>query len=161
VELDRHLARAVDLEDARRDVAVERELRVGVVVHEDDVVLAAAPHDVLEVVARRDRGGGVVRVVEVQDARAAHHLRRDLVQVDEEVRARPEGVPVRLPAGEQRAALVRVVARLRQDPHGAGLQVREGEVGDPLLRPISGTTSVSGSKRVPKRRSIHAATASR
>jgi hypothetical protein len=36
MELDRDVPRAGDLEDARRDVAVERDLAVGVVVRDDD-----------------------------------------------------------------------------------------------------------------------------
>ena len=55
VKLDRDVARAVDLEDARRHVAVERELGVRVVVDEQNVELAAPRDDALEIVARRDR----------------------------------------------------------------------------------------------------------
>jgi hypothetical protein len=47
VKLDRHLARAVDLEDARRRVAVERELGVRVVVDEENVELATPRDDAL------------------------------------------------------------------------------------------------------------------
>src|SRR5437763_1290218 len=44
VELDRDVARAVDLEDARRHVAVVRHLGVGVVEDEQDVEIAASLH---------------------------------------------------------------------------------------------------------------------
>ena len=41
MELDRAFARAVDLEHARRAIAVEGDLGVGEVVGQDDVVLEA------------------------------------------------------------------------------------------------------------------------
>src|SRR5256712_912015 len=65
VELDRDLLRARDLEDAGRDVAVERDLAVRVVVGDDDVVPAAEGDRALQVIARRDRGGRIVGVVQV------------------------------------------------------------------------------------------------
>jgi hypothetical protein len=82
VELYRDLTCAVDLEDARCNVPVERELRIGIVVDEDDIQRAAACDDSLEIVERCNGGGRVVRIVEVDDARSAEHVVRDLVQLE-------------------------------------------------------------------------------
>ena len=59
---------------------------------------------------------------------------RNLVEIDEEVRARPQRVAIRLAAREQRSALIRVVARLGNDRDAARLEIREREMRDAFLR---------------------------
>ena len=61
VELDGALLGPLGLEDRRRLEAVEAELGVGVVVDDDDVVLAGEVDELLEEVEVDARGGRVVR----------------------------------------------------------------------------------------------------
>src|SRR6185312_45029 len=51
--LERDVTRAVDLENARRPIAIECQLRVRIVIHEQEIQLATAPHDAFEIVERR------------------------------------------------------------------------------------------------------------
>ena len=82
MELDRDLARTIDLENAWRHVTVERKLRIGVVVNQQDVEIAAAGNDVLEIVERRDGCRWIVGIVQVQNPRARQNVARDFVQID-------------------------------------------------------------------------------
>ena len=65
-DLDADVLGARRLQEARRDVAVVGRLRVGVVVDDEDLVLAGELDDALEQPVGRDRAGRVVRVVEEQ-----------------------------------------------------------------------------------------------
>ena len=67
MELDRHLTRTVELQDAARAIPVEAELGVRVVEGEDDVVLPAIPDRLFQVGVGRDGRRGVVRVVQGED----------------------------------------------------------------------------------------------
>src|SRR5205085_2133877 len=102
VEFDRDVTRAVDLEDARRHVAVERHLGVRVVEYEQDVELATFLDDALEIVTRRDRGGGIVGIVEIQDFCASQNVGGNVVEVDEKVGPWTQRVLVDLASREQR-----------------------------------------------------------
>src|SRR4051812_36835203 len=96
MELDRNVPSALDLEDARWDVPVVCYLRIGIVVDKQNIELTTTIDHALEVIGRGDRGGRIVRVVEVKDARVGKHVFRNLVQLDEEIRARPQGIAVEL-----------------------------------------------------------------
>ena len=96
MEFDRDLARARDLEDARRDVPVEGDLAVRVVVSDQDVVALAELDRALEVIARGDRRGRVVGVIEVDELGAPHDVLGNLLHLEQELRARGERVQVRL-----------------------------------------------------------------
>src|SRR5262249_53330326 len=98
-----------------------------------DIELATAGHDMLEIIARRDGGRWIVRIVEIQHARAVQRLARNLAQVDEEIGARTQCVAIRLSAREQRAPLVRVVAWARNDRDAPRLEIREGEMRNAFL----------------------------
>ena len=67
----------------------------------------------------------------------------------------------RLAAGEDDAAPVGLVARVGHDGHVPGITNANGRWASPSLEPMSGSSSALGSTATPKRRSIHAATASR
>ena len=69
VELDRAVERALGREHGRRHVAVEGDVGVGEVVHEDELVLAREVDEPLHQLGRRDRGGRVVREGRDHDAR--------------------------------------------------------------------------------------------
>jgi hypothetical protein len=51
--------------------------------------------DLLEVLHGRDGRRGIVRIVEEEQLRALEHVGGDLVEIDEEVRARRDGIEVR------------------------------------------------------------------
>ena len=67
---------------------VEGHLGIRIVVHEDDVALAALTHHAFEVFHRSNRARGIVRVVEIQQARAREHVGGNLVEFHEEPGAR-------------------------------------------------------------------------
>ena len=115
MELDGDLARTRDLEDARRHVAVERDLAVGIVVRDHDSMAAAKLDRTGEVVARRDGGGRVVGIVEVDELRAAHHVGGQVRQLQQEPRLGNQRIAVRLPAREHRPAFVHGVPGLGHD----------------------------------------------
>ncbi len=133
MELDRHVARPLDLEDARGPIPVEGQLRVRVVIHQEDVEFPAPLDDALEILARRDRRCRVVRVVEIEQLGTEEHIGRHLVELQQEARARTKRVAIRRSFGEERAAEVGEVARLRDDAVVAVLEVAEREQRDPLL----------------------------
>ena len=83
-DLDADLLRARRLEEARRAVAVEAELGVGVVVDDDQVVRARELDRALEVAGLDDGAGRVVRVVEEEQVRAREHVGRDRVELGQE-----------------------------------------------------------------------------
>src|SRR5204863_9758260 len=85
VELDRYVASAIDLEDARRRIAVVCELRVSIVVHQQDIEFPAPCNDSLEVIAWRDSSGRIVRIIQIEYPRAAQNVGRDLVEVNEKI----------------------------------------------------------------------------
>jgi len=67
VKLDRHVRRSGNLEHARRHEPVEGDLAVCEVGDEDDSVPRAESHRLVEELERRDRAGGVVRIVEQEE----------------------------------------------------------------------------------------------
>ena len=135
MELDRHVARALDLENAWWHIAVVRELGVGIVIHQQDIQFLAASNYFLEVLCGSDRRGRVVWVVEIQDLRLLQHLARDLVQVDQKSVFRPQRIFVGRGFRQKSPAQIGVVARLRHDRIIALCHIGEGKVRDPLLRP--------------------------
>ena len=133
MELDGDVPRARDLEDAGRDVVVERDLTVGIVVRDHEVVPLTERHGALQVLARRDRGRRIVWVVQVDESRPPNHFGRDLLQLEQERGARRERVAVRLPARQPGPPFVHGVPRFRDDAHVRCVEQGHREVGDPLL----------------------------
>ena len=87
-----------------------------------------------EVLSRRDRGGGIIGVVQVHELGAVEHIGRDFVQLQQETRSRRQRVAIRLGTREHSPALVHGVARLGDDRHIARIEQRHREMGDPFLR---------------------------
>ena len=134
VELDRDVGRARHLQDRRRVVAVEAEVGVREVVHEQHLVLAREVDHALHELEVDAGGGRVVRERQHDDARPRPRVLPRLEQVVEEVLLRSEPHVAHLGAGEDRAPDVdrvrrarhqRGVARAEQHPH----QVREALLG--------------------------------
>jgi hypothetical protein len=115
-------------------VGVVGELGVGVVVHQQQVQLAAALHDALQIVARRDGRGRIVRIVEIEQLRAPQDVGRHVVEIDEEALLGAQRVRIRRRVAQEGAAEVREVAGLGDDRDVALLEVRHREVHDALLR---------------------------
>src|SRR5438445_149047 len=128
VELDGDVARPRDLEYAGRHVSVEGDLAVGIVVHDDDPMLPTERDRALEVLSRRDRGSGIVGVVQVNELGTAEHIGRDFVQLQQETGSRRQRVAVRLGTREHGPALVHRVARLGDDRHIARVEQRHREM---------------------------------
>ena len=134
MELHRDVACAGDLEDAGRNVAVERDLAIRVVVRDEDVVPPAELDSALEVVAGCDRRRGIVGIIEVDELGARHDVLGDVGHLEQELRARREGVQVRLGARQHRAAVIDGVAGIGHDGDVARVEHRRREVRDALLR---------------------------
>lgn len=119
VKLDADLFGARHLQKRGLRFAVEVKLRVGVVVADDDPVLAREGDDLFEEVERRRGGGGVVGVVEEEKARARALL-------DEFFELREIRQVVVLEAGKSAARLPRRASRPRtrgsRDPAPARLR---------------------------------------
>ena len=134
MELHGDVPCAFDLEDTRRDVVVERDLAIRIVVRDHDVVLAAKRNGCLEIRPGRHRRRRVVRVVEIHEPGAPHHIGRELLQLEQETGARPERAAVRLGARQHGAPFVHGVAGLGHDRHIPGTEQGHREMRDPLLR---------------------------
>ena len=130
MKLDRDVHRTRDLEDRRGDVAVERDLAVGIVVGEEQIVFPARGDHALEILARRHGGRRVVRIIEIDELGFLQHIRRDLLQLEQKIGPGREVVEIRLGIGENGAALIHGVARHRHDPDIAGIEHRSCEVRD-------------------------------
>src|SRR5207237_9606235 len=76
-DLDADLLRPPRLEEARRAVTVEGDLRVRVVVDDHQVVLAGEFDGALEEAGLHDRAGRIVGVVEEEHVRPGRSLARD------------------------------------------------------------------------------------
>ena len=133
MELDRHVSRSLHLEDARRQVVVERDLAVRVVVCEQYVVAAAHIHRALEVLERRDGRGRVVGVVEVDQPRPGQLVGWELLELDQEVLLRSQRYQLRLGIGQQRSTDVGGVARIGHHAHVARIEHGEPQVEEPFL----------------------------
>src|SRR3546814_11426363 len=96
LELDRALLGPLGLEDRGRVPAVEAELGVGVVVDDDDLVLASEVDELLEEVEVDAGGGGVV-------GERAHDHARPGPRVLEGVADPPEELPVVVTVAGNRA----------------------------------------------------------
>ena len=138
MELDRDVARAVDLEDARWDIPVVGELRVSVIVDEQDAKLPAPPYDPFEIRARGHGRCRIVRIIQVQQLGATEHVGRDIVQVDEKVCPRSQCVFVGCALAERGSADVRRITGLGHDRYISALDIREREMRDPLFGPDEG-----------------------
>ena len=80
-DLDPDVLRAGGLEEARRAVAVEADLRVRVVVDDGQVVPARELDCALEIARLHDRARRIVRVVQEQEVRAGRDVVRHGVEV--------------------------------------------------------------------------------
>ena len=132
-DLDPHLHGARRLEERGRAVAVVRDLGVGVVVHDDQLVTAGERDRPLEEVVLDDPAGGVVGVVEEHHPRAGGDVRRDGLQVGLEPQLRQEGHGDRLGARQQRPGGVDGVARIAGQGDVAGVEEGQVDVGHGLL----------------------------
>ena len=97
-------------------------------------MLARELDDPLEEALRRDRAGRVVRVVQVHQLRPARRLRVDRVQVGDEAQLGLERHQHRLRPGQPRAGGVDRIARVGGERVIAGVEEREVQVEDRLLR---------------------------
>src|SRR6185437_3038277 len=132
-DLDADVFRTRRLQEARREVAVVAELRVGVVVDDDEVVRAGELDRALEVAVPHDRTGRVVRVVEEEQVRPPKHVRRDRVEIGQEPVLRPERQVMDVCAGEDRARRVGRIPRIRRKADVARVEQRQRHVPDRFL----------------------------
>src|SRR5947207_8326256 len=98
--------RTGDLENRRRDVAVERDLTVRIVVRENEIVLSARRDDAFQILARRNGGSGVIRIVQVDEFGALQYIGRDPVQLEQEIATRRQVVEIRLGVREYGSAMI-------------------------------------------------------
>ena len=132
-DLDADLLGAGRGEEAGRDVAVVGRLRVGVVVDDEDLVLAGEGDDHLEEALGDDRAGRVVRVVEEHQPRLGGDVGGDRAEVGREAELGDQRQQLRRRAGEDRAAGVDRVAGVGGEGDVAGVEEGEAEVVDALL----------------------------
>src|SRR5512141_195724 len=125
----------MELENAGRTIPVERHLRVGIVIHQEDVEFPAPPHHFLEIIPRRYGRCRIVRIIQIQDARAAKHIRWYFIEVHEKIVLGPQRIAIRLTKCELRSADVREISRLRNYRDVSILRVCKGDVRYPFLRP--------------------------
>ena len=83
MKLDRHLFRPGDLQDAGRPVAVVRDLRVRIVVRQNEIVSAGELHRLPEELRRGSGAGWIVWIVQEQDLRFACHIGRNCRKIRE------------------------------------------------------------------------------
>src|SRR5688572_15625341 len=135
MKFDGDLASSVDVENAGRNVPVERNLRIRIVVHQQDVEFPAEPHDALEIIQWRNSGRRVVGIVQVENSSFLQHVPWNRVDVDEEIVLAAKRAHVRYAIREKRSAEIREVARLRDDCDVAAVHVGEREMRNPFFRP--------------------------
>src|SRR5512141_2698142 len=113
MELDRNITSAVDLENAGRTIPVERHLRVGIVIHQEDVEFPAPLYHFLQIIPRRYSGCRVVRIIQIQNSRTAKHIGRYFSEIHEKIVLGPQRITIWLTKCELRSADVREISRLR------------------------------------------------
>jgi hypothetical protein len=121
------------LESEWNSMAVVRDLAVGVVIGEHDVVPAAQLYGARQVVERRHRGRGVVGIVEVDEPRPIEPLRRQVFQLHQESLLAHQRHELGLRVGQQRAPDVGRVAGVGHDADVTGIEHRESQVREALL----------------------------
>ena len=134
VQLDRHLPCALALEDRRRHVAVESEVRVREVVHQHELALAREVHEPLEhaeVGARRRR---IVRKRAEQDPRPWLGREPRLLHTRHEVDVGPHGDAGDRGAREAGREEVDRIARARHERDVTRAEQHPQEVHEALLR---------------------------
>ena len=99
-----------------------------------DVVLPAVAQRGLQVLLRRHRAGGIVRVVEPHHLGRSRHVVRDGVVLGQPSVALVQGHDVALRACEHGAHRVHRVRRVRHQRDVAGIQEAERRVADAFLR---------------------------
>ena len=125
--------RARRLEERRRAVAVVGDLRVRVVVHDDDVVAAGELDHPGEEVVLDDPAGRVVGVVDEHQPGPRGDVGRDRLEVGLEAELGQQRHRHRLGAGQQRPGRVDGVARVARQGDVAGVEERQVDVGHGLL----------------------------
>ena len=133
MKLDGDVHRARNLEDRRRDVAVECDLAVRIIVRQHDVMAATRSHHALEVLAWRDGRSGIVRIVQVDELRALQNGRGNLFELEEKVRARREIVQIRLGIRQHSTAMIDGVSGNRHDRGVSGVEHRRRQMRDPFF----------------------------
>ena len=106
-------ARAVDRLQRRRRRLVEPQLRVRLVRADDEVVALGRLRELVVELARRDRAGRVVRVVDPDE----RDVVVELVEIGEEAVLAPQRQRLHPGSGEERAPLVHRVRRLAERHH--------------------------------------------
>src|SRR5439155_7663183 len=134
MKLDRDIHRSGDLENRRRDVTVERDLAVRIVIREHEIVFATRGDDTFQILPRRNGGGGIVRIVEIDELRALQYIPGNLVQLEQEIGARRQVVEIRLSVGEYGSAMIDRVPWDGHDRDVARIQHRSRKVRDAFLR---------------------------
>src|SRR5258708_19928809 len=90
MEFDTDVLRAVYLKQTGRTVAVERNLGVGIVLGDDDVVAIGKPHNLFVEAERRHGAGWIVRVVNEHEPSPSADVLRDRVEVRKEAILAPK-----------------------------------------------------------------------
>jgi hypothetical protein len=144
VVFDGYVARSLVLQDTWRPVAVKGDLGVGVVAHQQQVVLAAELDRVLPVFVRRDAAGRVVGIIQVQDLGAPELIRRHFGPIEQEPLLPAQRDLSDVSAQHVCAAEVRVVPWIWHDRHVTRIDVEQWQVRDPLLGADEGQDLVKG-----------------
>src|SRR5829696_1468740 len=127
MEFDRNIARPGDLEDARRPVSVECHLRVGVVIHQQDIEFPAPRYNSLQILPGRNSGGGIVGIIEIKNPRSSKNVLWDAVKLDEKIVLRFQAIPIRLSLRELGTSDIREISRLRDNRDVVILDVSESD----------------------------------
>ncbi len=133
VELDRDVLGSLRLQDRRRLVAVEADIGIGEVVHEQDLALTGEIHDALHELQIHTCRGRVVRKREHDDPRTGPRV---LEAFHQSVKERVPGVQGHLSNVRPRKQRTEDVDRIRRRRHHArvtGRQQRPHEVRETLL----------------------------
>ena len=134
MEFDGDVARTGKLQNAGSPIAVEGELRIGIVVRQNDAVPPADGDGALEVFGGGNRRGGIVGIVEEHELGAGQPLLGKRVQVDKEIRLRSQRGDFNVRPGQQRAAEVRRVPRFGDDAHVSRVENSKRQMRQTLFR---------------------------
>ena len=144
VDLDGHFEGPVDLEDTRGLVTVERNLGIGGVADDDDLV-APGEGDRFFIKVQPGHGAGrIVGVVEKEQFGPAGDVRRNGLEVRQKAVGLDQGHEMGPAAGKEGPDVVDGVGRFGDQGHVAGVDEGQGDVGDPFLGPDQGDNLTEG-----------------
>ena len=150
VELDAHVHRPRRLHERRRDVAVERHLRVRRVVADRHVVALGEIDRLAEERLRRQPARRIVGVVEPQHRRPLRDLGGDRVQDGQPAALLRQRHEVRRAAREHRADRVDRIARIRHERDAPRVDEAQRHMADALFRADQGQDLFRGIEPQPK-----------